>query len=601
MVRTGVPPLLVLALVALVYFDALWGPPRADQLIYLYEAAQLPSLGDLVLSSPSWNRSVSVGDHALYRPILYLFLAAQYAVFGRNSYLWQGTSLVLHALQCVLLLRLLQYCSARTPVRNAVTVALFSVLQIAAESVIWHHVNGYLLFGVLATLSLQQLLIHVDRHDARHARLAFLFALAATFVYEAGLIYCVLVAGGLVFGIARGHATRPEDPASRRREAGRLALAFAGIIVLYLAASAGDFLARFSSPDRSDAHLPSAGDIPTGLSHAVSQSAFWLGGAILPTMYELVPSYRMLFVGFVAPTSVAGLTNLLGVAALVVGAGGLLAMRRAIPRGLAYGVALGLVYVLAYSTLVAFGRSVPRGLSYTLRANLHYAYLTVLAVIASVALASWLAGGRPPAAGTEAPGERSIWALVLVGGLSVLVVVNALGTGRLVRAYRHYFAAPRLELLHHAGAWHASARPGTYFTVSRDCPGNDVLTEAMPWFGLHSRHPGAVFRYLDALYPGTSFALNRERLPTGARVAELSCAQGVISASDILGTWKTGTRPGLIRRAQGNRFELGSERGEVSPLALHERTLTASRWNLAGLLSHDRRYIFWENGAVWRR
>ncbi len=595
----------MLGLVAFVYYDALWGPPRADQLIYLYEAAQLPSLADVVLHSPSWNRSVSVGDHALYRPFLYLFLAAQYAAFGTNSFLWQGTSLALHALQCVLLLRLLQYCSSRTPARNAAIVALFSVLQIAAESVIWHHINGYLLFGVLATLSLQQLLVYLDIHHVRHARLAVLLALAAAFVYEAGLIYCALVALALTVGAVRqrGRPTLPEDPGGRRGATGHLVLtlAFAGVIVLYLGVSAGDLLARFASLHRSDARLPAPAEITTGLSHAVSQSAFWLGGAMLPAMYQLAPGYRTLFMGFGPPTSAAGVTNLLAIAALVVGGGGLLMTRRAIPRELVYGLALGLLYVLAYSTLVAVGRSVPRGLSYTLRANLHYAYLTVLAVVVSVALASWLAAATPGAPGAGASEERSVWALLLVGGLSVLVVLNALGTARLVQAYRHYFAAPKLELLYHAGSWHASARANTYFVVARDCPGNDALTNVMPWFAVHSRHPGAAFRYLDAVYPQTSFTLNRDRLPASARVVELSCSQGIIAPPDILGSWKTGTRPGLIRQARDDRFELASERGEVSGLTFRDRTLTATRWNLAGVLSHDRRYIFWENGAVWRR
>src|SRR5262245_20113319 len=97
----------LLALLGVVYWDGCWRPPRHDQLVYLYEASRFPRFLDRLAYSPAWNRVVSVpGDQILYRPVLYLLLASEHALFGMNFFLWQAAGIGLHAAQTLLLHRM---------------------------------------------------------------------------------------------------------------------------------------------------------------------------------------------------------------------------------------------------------------------------------------------------------------------------------------------------------------------------------------------------------------------------------------------------------------------------------------------------------------
>jgi hypothetical protein len=53
--------------------------------------------------------------------------------------------------------------------------------------------------------------------------------------------------------------------------------------------------------------------------------------------------------------------------------------------------------------------------------------------------------------------------------------------------------------------------------------------------------------------------------------------------------------------AEYGLFGIANERGAESPLAVTGGVVTATRWNVSGILAHDGRYIFWLNGAVWKR
>ncbi|HUG36116.1 MAG TPA: hypothetical protein VML54_04145, partial [Candidatus Limnocylindrales bacterium] len=336
---------------------------------------------------------------------------------------------------------------------------------------------------------------------------------------------------------------------------------------------------------------------------AAYQMLFWLGGALFPSMYDLVPSYRTLFRGFKWQPAFESSLNLLAVGVTLLGGAGLLLSRRAydVRRHLP-GLVLPAVFLLAYTSLISFGRSVPRGLDYTIRLNLHYSYIAVLTALVSIALAAWLAR---PAAGSSGPVQdrrrgAAVWAALVVAGLCVLVAINAAVTMRLVSAHRHFYSAPKLELLHHARRWHEAHR-GAYFVVSEDCPGNEVLTDGMPWFRVYPRHVASTFRYLDALYPETSLNLNGGRAAAGALVVELSCAGGSVSSEDVLGSWRSGTGRGRITRTAAGPLLLVTERGEESALVMRDHRLLATRWNAPGVLSADHRYIVWTNGAVWRR
>ena len=300
--RPPCPRLLLVLFVAVVYHDGLWGVPRWDQLVYLYEASQFDSALELLAYSPSWNRSVSIGDHILFRPILYLFLAAQHALFGRNFFLWQATGIALHAAQSLVLYGLLRRISPRTPAPNLVVAGLFSSLLISSEMVIWHHITGYILFTVLATLSLSRLLDYLETDRPRAADTSVLLAIGAAFTYELGSVYALLAAfATLVSAIrlkrARGTHVLPSNP-RRARQRIRLTAMLAFVPVLYGTVSLFDLAARRGSVPAPAVRADPSANLLRGLARAASELGFWLGGAVLPSAYQLAPGSRTVFAGF---------------------------------------------------------------------------------------------------------------------------------------------------------------------------------------------------------------------------------------------------------------------------------------------------------------
>ena len=67
---------MTLLLVGVLAFLVAWGNVL-DPLVYLYEASQFATPGELLAHAPAWNRSVSVGDHVEFRPLFHLMLGVE--------------------------------------------------------------------------------------------------------------------------------------------------------------------------------------------------------------------------------------------------------------------------------------------------------------------------------------------------------------------------------------------------------------------------------------------------------------------------------------------------------------------------------------------
>lgn len=598
--RPGWAQALLGAFIAALYYDGLWGVPRHDQLVYLYEASQFESFLDILAHSPSWNRSVSVGDHDLYRPLLYVFLAAEYGLFGKNFLLWQATGILLHVAQALALYRLLRRSSPLTPAFNLLAAALFSSLTVPAEAVIWHHINGYLVFTLCVTGSLHSLLDHLERGGKRSAEVSVLLAIAGTFTYEAGVLYCGLIGLALAVSAARSART----PAAQAPSVSRATLAgvFFAIPVGYLALSLIDFVARFGWLRRAYFQPVGATSPIQAIPFALCQLAFWIGGVLLPSLYDIAPGSRTTFLGFAWPEGPWAPLNVAAASSAILGALIVAVARwRDISPARVRGVALGLAFAVVYSGMVALGRSVPRGLSYTLRINLYYAYIAVLSLLVALALGARL-GRRAGSDGERATGPRTglaaagRWLLLL--GVGGVLLVNAIDTMALLRDYRHLYSAPRIELLYHARRWHETHGLEAYFAVSGTCPGN----EALRWFAPYLRQDVDTVHFIDVLYPETSANLNREGADSRRRpLVELSCADRAVSPRVLAGTWRAKGGPTRVSVREGEPITLTNEHGSRSAAVLDGRVLVATQWKMVGVLSHDDAYIFWSDSTVWWR
>jgi hypothetical protein len=603
--RSPYPETFLVIFVAVVYRDALWGVPRSDQLVYLYEASQFDSPAELLAHSASWNRTISIGDHLLYRPFLYFLLAAEHILFGRTFVLWQAMGVALHAAQSLVLYRLLVRLAPGRPVAALAAAALFSSLLVSSEAVVWHHITGYILFTLLTSLSLWFLLDFLEGGRPRAAGTSVLLALGATFTYEFGAVYCLLAALGTAISAVRFSQRRREGGGrSASRRSGlqlRLATTLGLVPLLYAVVSATDLLARLGSVAASDAPRPTPTELLRGLALMPYPAFFWAGGVLLPSVYRFGADRRTMFLEFIWPTGPWLAFNLAAAGAAVAGAvgGALLARGQGATARLGR-LALGYAFVLTYLAVLSLGRLLPRGAAYTLY-NLHYAYIAILGVLVAHALGLWAgadATHEPRPAPPRRPRAAGIARWLLTGGTIGLALVNGAETASLLAAHRHVYAAPRLELLHHARRWHEQHAGKAFFDVSVWCPGNAPL----PWFRGYLRHRTPMPYFLDTLYPATSWNLHREAIGDGkAPVLELSCTDPSARADDLLGPWETGAGPAEVLRAEGESVALVSQTGALSGGTVRGGVVAARQWRVSGTISHDRQYIFWENGAIWRR
>jgi hypothetical protein len=355
-------------------------------------------------------------------------------------------------------------------------------------------------------------------------------------------------------------------------------------------------LLRFPRLEGADLPPSQHGALALGAVYAVQQIGFWLGGMAFPSLYDIVPGARARFVGFVSPSGPIAAANvgavtlvLSGMLAVLVG------LRRPLGRS-APGVLAGLVFCAAYSLLVAFGRSVARGLDYTLGQNLQHAYPALLAVIVTVMLGAWSWSRSGEARIAVVRSYRSGLVLLGLGGIT-LAAVNSLGTMAFLAELRHSYVAPKHELLHHVGLWHARAVRPPYFRIAPDCPGNDPL----PWFDVYLRRNASGVSFADVLFPDTSFDLHRSRLGATALVDEISCADGAVAPEAVTGEWREASRSASVLARPDGRLEAIGPSGARSALMLEDHRVSAPAWRAEGILSHDAGYIFWRGAIPWRR
>ncbi len=242
-------PVVLLVVIVATYAPALEHMPRADQWGYLLDTLDEHGFVETFASTYSYNRTrqVAPGDTDLFRPLLFLLLAAEKACFGTNFVGVQATGIALHFLVswlfCLLLRRIAQSSLLAPRVRSrsewtAITQLMPYVLTIffavnfsVQELVIWSHLHGYLLFLLFVLGSMLVVVDHVNGNESkRRLAWAWLLALLSAFTYELGQFYAVL-AGVL----AAAHQARP----SICRRAAVLA-AFAAILVIYQAADRVD-------------------------------------------------------------------------------------------------------------------------------------------------------------------------------------------------------------------------------------------------------------------------------------------------------------------------------------------------------------------------
>lgn len=196
--RLGGVFLLILGICA-AYWPALDHAPRADQVAYLAEVADVEGIGPLLRRSLTIERTGtwSSGDERLFRPLLRVLHSVEYAVFGRDWRAWQALGLIAHGFAVFALWRVLRRIgSGPFPILLS---AFWAASWMGAEAVVWHHITGYVVFVALALFAVERWMVVLARSDEGLTSLAVLaFLLPACLLHELGCVLSVLLALPLV-------------------------------------------------------------------------------------------------------------------------------------------------------------------------------------------------------------------------------------------------------------------------------------------------------------------------------------------------------------------------------------------------------------------
>lgn len=384
-----------------------------DQVWYFAELDGKTSLADgLRHYDYAATRRYWKGDDALFRPLLFAWLAIGNSLFSYHHVAWNVANLTIHVLVALALFRLLW--TIRPSPFAYLTAALFVVMKPPLELVVWNHLGGYLLACLCLLIGLRAF-VELTQPDALPAtsRIAiFAAAFAAAGVFHETMVPIGVVAALIVVGVrARRGVLVPV----------RHALALFAPVLLFGAAYAVHVtkVARLTYVDRADVHsLFEPANLLAVVPNSLKVLAAWTREVALPSALTFVsPVFLRLVKRFEMSWSPLHLLNAVVVIALLI----LLArsvsranVRRSMPLLILLPAAL-----LAYAAVISLGRPLGEvlGVTYYLYA---FAVLLVVLVYAVVD------------AGTLPSPARAAAALMLTG----FCLINGAGTHAAAREIR---------------------------------------------------------------------------------------------------------------------------------------------------------------------
>ena len=202
--------------VALAYGPSLKHAPRADQWCFLVDTMDDHTFPAALRHTYSYNRTrqVAPGDTDLFRPLLFVLLAAEKTLLDGHLAAIQTVGVVLHCAICALLLVVLRQSrglvrrdspespdgQSRCDLLMYATVTFFALNPCVQELVIWSHLHGYLLFLLLALGSISCLFRYAGGEAARWLWAGWVLAGLAAFTYELGQVYALLAGAFVAVG-----------------------------------------------------------------------------------------------------------------------------------------------------------------------------------------------------------------------------------------------------------------------------------------------------------------------------------------------------------------------------------------------------------------
>jgi len=438
-----------------VYWPALQGVARADQLIYLYQTRQIHGLWPLISETYALNRvGPVIGDAVLFRPVLYCVMAVERYLWGADFELWQLTSLALHTAVVLSLFVYFRFACVKAGQRDSswpfVLALFFAMLYAGVEMVVWHHLAGYLLFCALAVGALLAYQ-HMVSGSMRAAVVLVLFVGLSCFTYELGNVLAVLIGVAVL-------VTAPKSHGGRRAGYFATATLLVCLPVTYFAWSYGDYATR---------HLPLAIGEPINVMSIAADLAisarFWTASALTPGAIQLMAGLRTgggrITAGPFAIFTTKGMLGVflsifISILCVFLWAKGRHILRDKWPPVVAAGACV------AYAGIIVLGREISRGVWPELWGNSYYVYM--FALFGIVAVFHWC---LLPTMSARQPDIRQC-SRFLGYALATVALIGATQITQVLAAMRAEYDLP----FRRAYASIETVRATGGYTLSADCP-----------------------------------------------------------------------------------------------------------------------------------
>ncbi len=285
----GFQRLLIIISITTIFWNGLWGGfARADQIAYLHQISQFDGLWEILLNSPSWNRTQSAGDFIVFRPVQYWLMGISYYFFGYNFFLWQLLSLFLHIIVLMGVHSLLMMGRLRITPYPLLLTTLFGVSFLGAELVLWHHMVGYLLFSAFSVFSIYFLVKFLGAGKIGYGCASLVLGILAEFTHEFGAILNALISISFFYQFFFADSGANGLVQRTRKINLNWGLLFFFSTLSYPVLNLLDFSlgGHAVTPETPDL-INLAQSILTASSYAILQIAIWTGGWLFPAAYKI--------------------------------------------------------------------------------------------------------------------------------------------------------------------------------------------------------------------------------------------------------------------------------------------------------------------------
>lgn len=187
--------LVIIGITLIIYYPSFSHLLRGETYTYFLDTQGDTTVGPLITKwyNYGYSRMYAAGDVWLFRPLLYVTVGLEKALFGPNFTYWRIAAFCMHILAVLCLFRLLW--KVRPGVVAFSLTLFFSTAFLVTNVILYEQIAPVLLYTALTLSALYYAYEGVRKSSKVRLFIGCGCALVACFIYETGLVFVILLAG----------------------------------------------------------------------------------------------------------------------------------------------------------------------------------------------------------------------------------------------------------------------------------------------------------------------------------------------------------------------------------------------------------------------